>query len=186
MRVEKRGDCRTEKVAAPDNPSGEAARLESENRSFQRRSTVKSATAHLRNEKIFLQPDSKTIKGFWISCEPVLVTSENDTALGGKILWILARSTQGVPDPEMSGGRVESRDGVRALLNAAGISSYETFADFTKCVAIVLDENGVEFTPTKNGGPRKRFLFLKKKMIRCRPVEAEVADGLKLAFEGCE
>jgi hypothetical protein len=113
------------------------------------------------------------------------VTSGNDRDLGGQILLTLAKSTQGVPDPEMSGGPVEL-DGVKALLKAAGMSTFDAFADFTKCVDFRFEENGVEFTPTINGGRGKRFLFLKKKMIRCQPVEAEVAEALRLAFDGCE
>jgi hypothetical protein len=42
------------------------------------KTAVKSAAACLRDGKIFLHPDSRTIKGFWIACEPVLVTSEDD------------------------------------------------------------------------------------------------------------
>ena len=147
---------------------------------------MKSATAYLRHENVFLQPDSRTIKGFWISCEPVVVTSENDSALGAHILWILAKSLHNVPDPEKLGGRVQSPDGSKALLNAAGISSFESFANGTKCVSIAFDENEVEFTPTKNGGPRKRFLFLTKKEIRSRPIAADVAQALKAAFDSCE
>jgi hypothetical protein len=113
------------------------------------------------------------------------VTSENDKELGGQILLILAKSTRGAPDPEMPLGRVDL-DGTKALLKAAGISTYEAFADFTKCVMINFEEDGVEFAPTMNGGRGKRFISLKKKRMRCQPVEAEVAEALRLAFDGCE
>jgi hypothetical protein len=42
------------------------------------KTAVKSAAACLRDGKISLHPDSRTIKGVWIACEPVLVTSEDD------------------------------------------------------------------------------------------------------------
>jgi len=148
------------------------------------RAAMKSAAAYLRNGRIYLHPDSKTIKGFWIACEPVLVTSENDKSLGAQLLEILAKSTEGVPDPE-SLATSDSWSVIRALVKAAGARSYEAFADSTQCVGVRLDQMGVEFTPTRNGGPRKRFLYLKKK-IRCKPVEAEVAAGLIAAFEACE
>jgi hypothetical protein len=50
---------------------------------------------------------------------------------------------------------------------------------------LVQDDDEVVLTPSKNGGPRKRFLFLKSK-IRCRPVEEEVTQALKTAFDACE
>jgi hypothetical protein len=33
------------------------------------KATVKLATAYLRVGKIYLHPESRTIKGFWIACE---------------------------------------------------------------------------------------------------------------------
>ena len=47
---------------------------------------VKLAAAYLRSEKIFLYPESRTTKGFWIACEPVIVTSENERSLGEQVL----------------------------------------------------------------------------------------------------
>jgi hypothetical protein len=49
----------------------------------------------------------------------------------------------------------------------------------------MLDDTNVVFTPTLNGGYRRRFLNLKTK-IRCQPIEAEVAAALNAAFEACE
>jgi hypothetical protein len=149
------------------------------------RAAVKLATAYLRIGKIYLHPDSRTIKGFWITCEPILVTNENDKSLGEKVLHILAQSTENVPDPEVRGTASKSWNGAKALIKAAGVRSYEAFADSAKCVGIMLDDKDVVFTPTMNGGPRRRFLNLKNK-IRCQPVEAEVAAALIAAFEACE
>ena len=144
----------------------------------------KSAAAYLRNGRIYLHPDSRTIKGFWIACEPILVTSENDKNLGERVLQILAKSTENVPDPE-SLATSDSWNSIKALIKAAGVRSYEAFADSAKCVGILLDDKEVVFTPTLNGGYRRRFLDLKTK-IRCEPIEAEVAAGLIAAFEACE
>ncbi len=47
------------------------------------KAAVKLAVAYLREEKIYLHPDSRTVKGFWIACEPIVVTSENDKSLWG-------------------------------------------------------------------------------------------------------
>ena len=148
------------------------------------KAAMKSAAAYLRNGRIYLHPDSRTIKGFWIACEPILVTSENDKNLGAQLLQILAKSTENVPDPE-SLATSDSWDVIRALVKAAGARSYEGFADSTQGVGVRLDDTGLEFTPTRNGGPRKRFLYLKKK-IRCQPAEAEVGLALREAFDACE
>ena len=148
------------------------------------RSAVKRAAAFLRVGKIYLYPYSRTIKGFWIACEPILVASENDNSVGEQVLQTLGMSTEKIPDPE-SLATSDSWNSIKALVKAAGVRSYEAFADFAKCVGVSLDETGVDFTPTRNGGPRKRFLYLKKK-IRCQPIEAEVARALREAFDACE
>jgi hypothetical protein len=145
---------------------------------------VESAAAYLRNGNVYLHPDSRTIKGFWIACEPIIVTSENDKSLGVRVLQTLAQSTENVPDPE-SLATSDSWNVIKALVKAAGARSYEAFADSAQCVGVTSDDAGVVFTPTRNGGPRKRFLYLKKK-IRCQPVEAEVAAALIEAFNACE
>jgi hypothetical protein len=148
------------------------------------KAAVKSAAAYLRNGKIYLHPDSRTIKGFWIACEPILVTCESDKGLGEQVLRTLAKSTENVPDPE-SLAASDSWSVIKTLVKAAGARSYEAFADSAQCVGIRSDDTDVVFTPTRNGGPRKRFLYLKKK-IRRQPVEAEVAAALIEAFDGCE
>jgi hypothetical protein len=142
------------------------------------------ASAFLRTGKIYLYPYSRTIKGFWIGCEPILVTSESDGGLGEQVLLTLAKSTENIPHPE-SLATSDSWNSTKALVRAAGVKSYEAFADSAKNVGIRLDGLDVEFTPTLNGGYRRRFLNLKTK-IRCQPIEAEVAASLIAAFEACE
>lgn len=149
-----------------------------------RAAAVKMATAFLRAEKIYLCPYSRTIKGLWIACEPILVTSATDESLGEQILQTLAKSSENVPDPE-SLAKSDSWNSIKALVRAAGVRSYEAFADSTQCVGVMLDDKGVEFTPTLNGGYRRRFLNLKTKM-RCQPIAAEVAAMLMAAFDACE
>jgi hypothetical protein len=148
------------------------------------KAAVKRAAAYLRNGKIYLHSDSRTIKGFWIACEPILVTSENDKSLGQQVLQVLAKSAANVPDPE-SLATSDSWNVMKTLVKVAGVRSYEAFADSTQCVGMTLDDTGVVFTPTRNGGPRKRFLDLKTE-ISCQPIEAEVAVALMAAFESCE
>jgi hypothetical protein len=106
------------------------------------------------------------------------------TNLGAQLLQILARSTEGIPAPE-SLATADSRSVIKTLVKAAGARSYEGFADSAQCVGIKLDGSDVVFTPTLNGGYRRRFLNLKTK-IRCQPIEAEMAASLLEAFEACE
>jgi hypothetical protein len=148
------------------------------------KAAVKRAAAYLRNDKIYLHPDSRTMKGFWIACEPIVVTSENDKSLGQQVLQVLAKSAENVPDP-VSHATSDTWDVMKTLVKAAGVRSYAAFADSTQCVGVKLDDTGVVFTPTRNGGPRKRFLYLKTN-ISCPPVEAEVASALMVAFDACE
>jgi hypothetical protein len=148
------------------------------------KAAVKRASAYLRTAKIYLLPYSRTIKGFWIACEPILVTSESDESLGEQVLQILLKSTENIPHPE-SLRTSDSWNSTKELVRAAGVRSYEAFADLTKCVGLMLDEKEVVFTPTLNGGYRRRFLNLKT-TIRCQPIEAEVAASLIAAFDACE
>jgi hypothetical protein len=148
------------------------------------KAATKMASAFLRTGRIYLYPYSRTTKGFWIACEPILVTSESDEGLGEQILQTLAKSTEGIPHPE-SLATSDSWNSTKALVRAAGVRSYEAFADSAKNVGIRLDGPDVVFTPTLNGGYRRRFLNLKTKIL-CRPVEAEMAASLIAAFEACE
>jgi hypothetical protein len=145
---------------------------------------VKMASAFLRTGKIFLYRYSRTTKGFWIACEPILVTSESDKHLGEQVLQTLAKSTENIPHPG-SLAMSDSWNSTKALVRAAGVRSYEAFADSAKNVGLRLDGPDVILTPTLNGGYRRRFLNLKMD-IRCPPVAAEVAAALMEAFEACE
>jgi hypothetical protein len=140
---------------------------------------MKHASAYLRNGQVFLNPVSRTTKGLLITWDPLIVSSENDPELAKKVLWALSQSTVNVPHPESWGGRSKAR------AKAAGVRSYEAFADLAKCIEIAQDENEVILTPTRNGGRGKRFLYLKTK-IRCKPEEEEVKRALKTAFDACE
>jgi hypothetical protein len=140
---------------------------------------MKDASAYLRKGQIFLRPFSKTTKGLLVAWDPLVISSEEDPELGKMVLWVLSQSTVEVPHPETFGLRS------RAMAKAAGVRSYEAFADLAKCVSIVQRDDEVIFTPTRNGGRGERFLHLKTK-IRCRPVQPEVAQALMQAFEACE
>lgn len=124
-------------------------------------------------------PFSKTTKGLLVAWDPLVMSSEEDSELGKKVLSVLSQSTVEVPHPEKLGIRS------RAMAEAAGVRSYEAFADLARCVAIAQDGDEVIFTPTRNGGRGQRFLHLKTK-IRCQPVEEEAKRAFKTAFDACE
>jgi hypothetical protein len=140
---------------------------------------MKYASAYLRNGQVFLNPISKTTKGLLMTWDPLVISSEEDPELGKKVLWVLSQSTVEVPHPETFGIRS------RAMAKAAGVRSYEAFADLAKCVTMDQSEEELVLTPTRNGGRGERFLHLKTK-IRCRPIEQDVAHALRQAFEACE
>jgi hypothetical protein len=139
---------------------------------------MKHASAYLRNGQVFLNSVSRTTKGFLITCDPLIVSS--DPELAKKVLWALSQSTVNVPHPESWGGGLS-----KAMAKAAGVRSYEAFADLAKCIEIRQDENEVVLTPTRNGGRGKRFLHLKTK-IRCQPTDEELTQALRQAFDACE
>jgi|ERR1700722_1296997 hypothetical protein len=141
---------------------------------------VKMASAYLRNGKVFLRPVSRTTQGSWRASDPVLLASESDKDLGSKVLDVLSRSMQGVPE------RAPEKEHDDPILKAAGLRSFNAFSDFAKCVSISMDDDEVTLTPTKNGGPRNRFLFLGAKKIKCRASTAEVDTALRNAFDACE
>jgi hypothetical protein len=85
------------------------------------KAVVKMASAFLRTEKIFLYPYSRTTKGFWIACEPILVTSGSDEGLGEQVLQTLAKSTENIPHPG-SLALSDSWNSTKALVRA-GVSS---------------------------------------------------------------
>jgi hypothetical protein len=140
---------------------------------------MKYASAYLRNGRVFLNPVSETTKGLLMTWDPLLMSDEDDPDLGRKVLWVLSQSAVNVPHPDSLMGRSN------AMAKAAGVRSYEAFANSAKCVGIAQDDNEVILTPTRNGGRGKRFLQLKTKM-RCRPDDTDVAQALRQAFEACE
>lgn len=141
---------------------------------------MKKAAAFLRNGKVFLHPDSRTTKGFWIFSEPVLVTGAAEKNLGLKLLTTLSHSKNGIPHP------VSWKGLTNPLLKIAKVRSFDAFADDCKSVSACLDGDGLLLTPSKNRGQGNRFLHLPDKAIRCRPFEMEIERCLREAFDACE
>jgi hypothetical protein len=141
---------------------------------------VKKAAAFMRDGAIYLHPYSQTTQGFWIFSLPVLVTSTEDAGIGEKLLMVLSQSVDGVSHPKTWKGLTDP------LLKAARVKSFDAFAKSAKSVDISLDESGLMFTPTLNGGPKRAFLHLNDRATRCQPSEADAMHALLDAFEACE
>ena len=141
---------------------------------------VKKAAAFQRGGNIFMHPYSETTQGFWIFSDPVLVVRDTDPAIASQLLDALSKSAKNVTHPT-------SWKGLTApLLRAAGVRSFDAFTKSAKGVDVCLEGDCIMFTPTSNGGPKKAFLHLNHKVIRCRATEAEVTGALRAAFDACE
>jgi hypothetical protein len=83
---------------------------------------------------------------------PVLVVAEGDKSVGQQLLTVLSKSTQNILHPTSWKGLTNP------LLQAAGVRSFDTFAKSAKSVDVCVDDKGMLFTPTKNGGPPEGVL----------------------------
>jgi hypothetical protein len=140
---------------------------------------MKKAGVYLRDGKIFVQPMKRVGNYGLQESPPVFVADEHDRNLGSLVLLALSKSVEGAAPP------APKRECESPLLRASGFRSYETFSDTAKYVSIGQEDGIITFTPSRNGGPGDRFLFLKKK-IRCQPIESEVESALRAAFDSCE
>jgi hypothetical protein len=141
---------------------------------------TKAAVAHLRDGKIFIQPSMRIGKCAWRHTTPVLVANEHDHGLGALVLLALSKSREEPGPPFFYKNEHED-----PLLKTAGYRSYEAFYDTAKLISIYWDDSGILLTPSRNGGPGKRFPPVKKH-IRCQPLEAEIESAVKAAFDACQ
>lgn len=142
---------------------------------------MQTATAYLRKNKVFVHPDARTTDGVWIFWPPVLMQDAADgVELDAKILEALANSRQGVPHPADWTGLADP------LLQAAGVKSWNTFAQSAKCVEIETAGNRIAFLPTRNGGVRDGFEPLSDKTVSSASEPGELGRSLLAAFAACE
>jgi len=78
------------------------------------------------------------------------VATEFDRKLVGQLLAVLAKSRKNVPHPTSWAGLTAP------LLKAAGVRSYNAFANSAKCVGASLEGDSVTLLPTKTE-PGKGF-----------------------------
>lgn len=128
-----------------------------------------------------MHPYSRTTHGFWIFSPPVTIVDEGDEGVGRELLRILSESREDVPHPDSWKGLTDP------LTRAAGVRSFNALIKGAKSVDICLDDNGVVFIPTLNGGLGRAFLHLKDKAMRTTSRDdTAVATALRAAFAACE
>jgi hypothetical protein len=133
----------------------------------------------MRNGIIYLQPSSKTVKGWLVDTEPVIPAPPDGRNLGAAILEALALSTTGIPHPENL-----NDPNAAAIVKAAGVKTYQAFIRGAKCVSIERQGDQLVVTPTRNGGWGKAFLFLRE-TVTCEADATRAGAVLLQAFDAC-
>lgn len=142
---------------------------------------MQCATAYLRQKKIVLHSGAKTTDGVWIVWPPVLSSDPVEGAeLDARILQVLAASRTDVPHPISWAGLTDP------LLQAAGVKTWNAFAQAAKCVEIETAGGGVSFLPTRNGDVRDGFAPLPAKALNSPSAAGTLGRTLLAAFDACE
>ncbi|MCB9787674.1 MAG: hypothetical protein H6744_13410 [Deltaproteobacteria bacterium] len=112
---------------------------------------MKICEVYERRGRMLVQASSQTDQGVWILQGDVhaLPSDCTDEELGSVVLAALAQSSR-VPHPTSWGGLTA------ALLAAAGVKSWKTFAKTAKNVSVELDQSGT-IKPSRNLGPVDGF-----------------------------
>jgi hypothetical protein len=107
---------------------------------------VKTATIYERDGKLYPHSNSETTVGPWVMSGPVSCTSKGDAREIGRLIREgLAASRGGIPHSEALLDEAFDR-----MLDLAGVDSYATFIQSTKCVEIETEDNKtVTFVPTR-------------------------------------
>lgn len=112
----------------------------------------KSVEVYERKGTLFVSPSHRTQAGFWIGDEDVTALSEpTPDEVEAAVKSALIRSKDDVPTPPPTaklGG---------SLLRAAGVSSWATFMNLSKLVAVHEQEGEWQITPHRNLGRKEGF-----------------------------
>src|SRR6476620_11849530 len=142
---------------------------------------MKAATAYERRGKIYIHSDSKTTTGLWLLSEPVLSHPvEERGTIAESIRIALNASHEGLPHPKIWTNLTAP------LLEAAGVSSFNTFAKSTKCVSISSENGMITLTPTRNGGTKTGFAHLNEQAIQLDEASDRLDGELMEAFARSE
>ena len=145
---------------------------------------MKSAAAYKRENKIYLDSESRTTAGVWIGTGPVIVLEESEPSSrkGNCLREVLRHSEEGVPHPTSWGHLA------KPLLNLAGVTSWSNFAKSAVCCSVQLEGDQLQLVPSKNSGPRGglRTNQDRKMVISFNASDEELGLLLEKAFDACE
>jgi len=147
---------------------------------------MKCAGAYKRDEKIYLNPISKTTKGLWIGTSPRIIVDETESPAtkGRYIREVLRHSQEGVPHPT----DWDSFDQV--FLDAVGAKSWSKFARTALSCTIDLEGDQLAFLPYRNSGPKDNYAFVpikdREMTISSDASDEELGILLEKTFEACE
>ncbi|MBU1515315.1 MAG: hypothetical protein KKA25_14570 [Alphaproteobacteria bacterium] len=136
------------------------------------------AEAFLREARVYVCAQSMTTAGIWIWSEPFAAFDADDRdgiALGVRQALAASRSRVHHPHPDWQGVTAP-------MLKLADVRSFKAFAKGARCVGILLVDDRITFTPTRNGGPKEGFVGLGDKGRAVAFAEADIADELQRAF----
>lgn len=114
---------------------------------------MKSASLYLRGTRIIVHPWSKTSTGVLIGTEPFTSLRRDGPPeeLGKAILCALESVQEGLPHPS------DWSEIDKPLLDASGVKSWSAFVKSAIGALVLESENGIQFVPQENRGPRDGF-----------------------------
>jgi hypothetical protein len=142
---------------------------------------VKRASAYLRENRIFIQADSRTTAGLWIATGPVASASHDDPQeISRLLIACLDASKDGVPHPKEWAGFL------KPFLSAVGVRSWKAFVKGAKHVRVSLDTWVVTFKPYRNDGAKDGFTPMSDKARSVPQASADLGRELLAAFAEAE
>src|SRR5688500_11203135 len=103
---------------------------------------MKLALVFSRQGSMYVQAHSKTTAGVWIFEGGCTKVHPEEPKLVSEIKAALDRSREGVPHPNF-----RDTDLTKAILDAAGVKTWGTFAKGTKAIEVALGQEGFVLTP---------------------------------------
>lgn len=144
---------------------------------------MRALTAYLRAEQLVIHTSSSTEAGFWVACNPVIVTTidEAPEVIGHIARYMLPYSRTNIRTPHPNEMNATS------VLKAAGVKTWASLSKNALCVSI--EENGAQitFVPARNVSARLGFEELPEKAFSLfSPSAQALGKALLDAFDLAE
>jgi hypothetical protein len=141
----------------------------------------KSVSIYQRDGIVYVLASHQTKAGFWVDDSNVVRLSVPvPMDMGRAVYTALAQSREGVPTPPPSAKLTG------ALLAAANISSWKTFAKSAKSVGIRQNDDTIKITPYKNLGGKEGFVPMPDKVILMSSSDESLGEAVIRAIEIAE